>query len=341
MTPQGSGLSAGTPSRGRDPRPSPTRSAITPAIASDEVAPGDGALRTWTTPSDSWNTKSSSSVPSGASACARMPDGPGRTSETSSPGRSLRADATKRRVERSRTISPAPIRQCCRASRRKPASGSSPAGRGGKGRGAGSPRGRAPARRSGPARPRRRDERSCGRRGTGTPGPARDRRARAPDGGARAAARGSRPGTARCAAPAAHRSAPRGDRRGRLRRRPRAPPRRPRRRSGSTVASPRRASPITSRPSRSSPPAARTSSANASATRPKSTTAVSGECSASHPGDVRLELADPLGPDQLDAAARRSRATAGGAPRAVAISVSSVATTTFPQRRTGIPRSSQ
>ena len=38
--------------------------AITDAIASDDVTPGDGALRTWTTPGASWNTKSSMRAPS-------------------------------------------------------------------------------------------------------------------------------------------------------------------------------------------------------------------------------------------------------------------------------------
>jgi STE24 endopeptidase len=97
-----------------------TRSAITRAMASDDVAPGDGALRTWTTPSASWKTKSSSRVPSRPSACARIPDGPGRTSATSSSGRSFRAAATKRRVETSRTISPSPMRQWPRTRRRNP-----------------------------------------------------------------------------------------------------------------------------------------------------------------------------------------------------------------------------
>src|SRR5581483_12389167 len=55
-------------------------SAIMRPIASDEVAAGDGALRTWITPGALEITKSSTSVPSRFSACARTPDGPGSTS---------------------------------------------------------------------------------------------------------------------------------------------------------------------------------------------------------------------------------------------------------------------
>ena len=58
------------------------------------------------------------------------------------------------------------------------------------------------------------------------------------------------------------------------------------------------------------------------------------------PGDVRLELAQPLGPDQLDAghAVRDRPAVQLGEARPLGVVV---ATTTFPQRRIGIPRSSQ
>ena len=43
------------------------------AIPRDEVAPGDGALRTWMAPSDSAMTKSSTSFPLADTAWARTP----------------------------------------------------------------------------------------------------------------------------------------------------------------------------------------------------------------------------------------------------------------------------
>ncbi len=63
-----------------------TRSAISPAMPSDEVAPGDGALRTWMTRRSVLNTKSSTRLPSAASAWARTPDGPGSRSASVSSG---------------------------------------------------------------------------------------------------------------------------------------------------------------------------------------------------------------------------------------------------------------
>ena len=54
-------------------------SARTPAIASDAVAPGEGALRTWTIRRLPPRRKSSTSVPSGSIAWARTPDGPNRS----------------------------------------------------------------------------------------------------------------------------------------------------------------------------------------------------------------------------------------------------------------------
>ena len=48
-------------------------SAIVSPIISDEVAPGDGAFRTWTIPRRRSRTKSSTRLPSAASAWARMP----------------------------------------------------------------------------------------------------------------------------------------------------------------------------------------------------------------------------------------------------------------------------
>ena len=52
----------------------------------EQFAAGDGALRTCTTPSEPWNTKSSTSPPSAVIACARTPAGPGRQSSGSSSG---------------------------------------------------------------------------------------------------------------------------------------------------------------------------------------------------------------------------------------------------------------
>jgi dipeptidyl aminopeptidase/acylaminoacyl peptidase len=49
-------------------------------IASEAVAPGDGALRTCSTPSASSSRKSSTSFPSELMHCARIPDGPNRRS---------------------------------------------------------------------------------------------------------------------------------------------------------------------------------------------------------------------------------------------------------------------
>ena len=84
--------------------------------------PGEGALRTCTTPSASWKTKSSSSVPSAAIACARIPAGPGQhVVDRRAPGAAAARPRTKSRVERSRTVSAAPVRQWRRARRRKPA----------------------------------------------------------------------------------------------------------------------------------------------------------------------------------------------------------------------------
>ena len=57
------------------------------AIASDDVAAGEGALRTYNTPVCPSTMKSSSSVPSGASACALTPDGPGSRSAGRRSGR--------------------------------------------------------------------------------------------------------------------------------------------------------------------------------------------------------------------------------------------------------------
>ena len=128
----------------------------------------------------SWKTKSSNSVPSGASACARMPDGPGSTSATSSSGRSFRAEPTKRRVERSRDhLCRRPSASARARGGGSPASGAPRERRAGRRRAGDSPRARTRARRSGRARRRHPAEPSCGSRGTGTPGPAPGRPARA------------------------------------------------------------------------------------------------------------------------------------------------------------------
>src|SRR6185436_15077173 len=52
---------------------SSARSAMARPIAIEEVAAGEGALRTWKMRSDVWTMKSSTSPPSEPSACARTP----------------------------------------------------------------------------------------------------------------------------------------------------------------------------------------------------------------------------------------------------------------------------
>ncbi len=81
------------------PKASSAIVAIVSAIISDEVAPGDGALRTCTTPGRRSSTKSSTRLPSGGErlrtdaggACDDVAGG-------SSSGSSLRADATNSRL---------------------------------------------------------------------------------------------------------------------------------------------------------------------------------------------------------------------------------------------------
>ena len=63
-----------------------TRSAISPASASDDVAAGEGALRTCRARSVSASTKSSTRVPSRPSACARSPAKPSSKSPAPSSG---------------------------------------------------------------------------------------------------------------------------------------------------------------------------------------------------------------------------------------------------------------
>src|ERR1700730_5808619 len=95
-------------------------SAIISAIASEEVAAGEGALRTCKGPPSWFTTKSSTRVPLGARAWARTPAGPGRRSDELRSGmwrcRSLRKAA----LLKSLYISARPKRQYLRASLRKP-----------------------------------------------------------------------------------------------------------------------------------------------------------------------------------------------------------------------------
>ena len=70
------------------------------AIASDEVAAGDGALRTCSAPPASETTKSSTSAPSRPTACARTPAGPGSTSSTAQLGHVAGAGGDERLARR-------------------------------------------------------------------------------------------------------------------------------------------------------------------------------------------------------------------------------------------------
>src|SRR5262245_18277736 len=70
-----------------NPKPAPARSAMWSPIARQEVAPGEGALRTWRDDGPSPKTKSSTRPPSRVIACARMPEPPRTTSAALSPGR--------------------------------------------------------------------------------------------------------------------------------------------------------------------------------------------------------------------------------------------------------------
>src|SRR5581483_4576483 len=89
-------------------------------IASDDVAAGDGAFRTWTTPSDPSKTKSSTIDPSAFIACARTPDGPGSVSSTRNSGMYRWSAATYALRTRSRYISPIPTDKYLEASLMKP-----------------------------------------------------------------------------------------------------------------------------------------------------------------------------------------------------------------------------
>ena len=110
---------------------------------------------------------------------------------------------------------------------------------------------------------------------------------------------------------------------------------------GRRAGSARRSALSTAQPVTTSPPAASTSSANARATAWKSTTAVAGECSASTPSDVRLELGDLLAGAGAAAPARRWRGRGARARRAAGPRPRSSATISFPSWRAGIPRSWQ
>ena len=68
-------------------------------MASDDVAAGDGAFLTATIEPRKWTRKSSTMVPSAATACARTPAGPRTTSSPFKIGMYLRAAATKKCFE--------------------------------------------------------------------------------------------------------------------------------------------------------------------------------------------------------------------------------------------------
>ena len=81
------------------------------ALAADDVAAGEGALRTWSTRSVPPSWKSSTSAPSRASAWARTPDGPKTSWSPRSAGTYRWSSCRNARLDRSRHISKAPMRQ--------------------------------------------------------------------------------------------------------------------------------------------------------------------------------------------------------------------------------------
>ena len=89
-------------------------------IASEDVAAGDGALRTWITRPLPRRMKSSESLPSRVSACALMPLGPPTTSVSEMAGRYRCTSRTKARFEMSRQTSAAPAPRWLVAKRQKP-----------------------------------------------------------------------------------------------------------------------------------------------------------------------------------------------------------------------------
>jgi hypothetical protein len=74
-------------------------------MASEAVAAGDGAFRTWTAPGDSTMRKSSTSDPSSATAWARTPAPPGVMSPGPISGRSRRSASTNAALLSDRYIS--------------------------------------------------------------------------------------------------------------------------------------------------------------------------------------------------------------------------------------------
>ena len=87
------------------------------AIASDEVAPGEGAFRTCSARSVCENTKSSTSRPARSTAWARTPANPGSTSLGRSSGTNSAAAATKLPPGSRWRASSMPVRQKRRAMR--------------------------------------------------------------------------------------------------------------------------------------------------------------------------------------------------------------------------------
>src|SRR5439155_16067152 len=96
---------------GASPKVSATRPAMCRPIASEAVAAGDGALRTWIASCETAIRKSSTSEPSGATACARTPAPPRTRSSVRSSGTSRWRARTKAALRRDRYISYVPVRQ--------------------------------------------------------------------------------------------------------------------------------------------------------------------------------------------------------------------------------------
>ena len=91
------------------------------AIASDDVAAGDGALRSNTTRSRMLIRKSSTSPPSASSACARTPATPGTTSSSLELGHIGAGACDELRLLSEPDISLTPVRQCGGRSAKMPA----------------------------------------------------------------------------------------------------------------------------------------------------------------------------------------------------------------------------
>ena len=252
--------------------------------AREEVAAGEGALRTCRARSVRWTTKSSTSRPSRSTAWARMPDGPGSTSAGSSSGTKRRSSVTNARLLAACRSSVSPVRQKRPASRQVP----------------GQARFEARSRQRTPAEPVGVASADHQRRGAeqdlavDRPGqvPAEERQVgigdRVDAGAHQLAPLGAQPQVG-----AAEGDDPRLGRRAGGDGEPVAPGSRAadheaglgrRRRACWTATAPGRgARPRTSQPVTIAPPAASTSAAKAVATRAKSTTPVAGECRAATP----------------------------------------------------------